>query len=183
MPGNKRSAKTESLNVRKASESLAALVDVLLPGDSLFPAASQTGAHQMLAERLRAHQGADAVERLIASLADERRAFADLAPDQRIKVVRRLERAEPNFFAFVRAATYFAYYQHPLVVQAVRRLGHDYNDAPQPDGYSMPAFDPQVNAPQHRRGFYKKTDEVAPVDTSSLDELLGELPRYPTSQQ
>ncbi|MCS6849158.1 MAG: hypothetical protein RMN52_15750 [Anaerolineae bacterium] len=170
------------MNPRQISESLEAFVDTLLPGDALFPPASQVGAQHLLAERLRAHRGSDAVERLVALLADEGRAFIDLAPQERVRAVRRLERSEPELFAFVRAATYFAYYQHPSVVRAVRRLGHDYNDAPQPQGYAMPAFDPAINAPKHRRGFYKKTEEITPVDTSSLADLLSGLPRYPAQQ-
>ncbi|MFC1464165.1 MAG: hypothetical protein ACFLMY_04880 [Candidatus Brachytrichaceae bacterium NZ_4S206] len=172
-------AKVKPLAPRRLSEVLEALVDTLLPGDSLFPAASQVGTQHVLAERLRAHHGGDAVEQLVALLADEGRAFTALALQERVRVVRRLERSEPALFAFVRAATYFAYYQHPSVVRAVRRLGHDYNDAPQPQGYAMPAFDPAVNAPKHHRGFYKKTEEIKPVDTSSLADLLNGLPRYP----
>ncbi len=171
-------SRKKSLNPRRLSETLEAFVDVLLPGDSLFPSASQVGAQHTLAERLRAHHGGDAVERLVALLADRGRDFVVLLPQERVRAVRRLERAEPALFAFIRAATYFAYYQHPTVVRAVRRLGHDYNDAPQPQGYTMPAFDPAIDAPKHQRGFYKKTDEVAPVDTSSLTDLLSGLPQY-----
>ncbi|MCS7057069.1 MAG: hypothetical protein NZM18_12950 [Thermoflexales bacterium] len=172
-------AKAKPLNPRQLSEALEAFVDTLLPGDSLFPAASQVGAQHVLAERLRAHHGNDAVERLVTRLAEGGKDFVALSSQERARSVRRLERDEPTLFAFVRAATYFAYYQHPSVVRAVRKLGHDYNDAPQPQGYAMPAFDPEVNAPKHRRGFYKKTEEMAPVDTSALDDLLAGLPRYP----
>lgn len=182
MSRRKANAK-KSLEPRHISETLAAFVDILLPGDALFPPASQVGAQHILAERLRAHRGSDAVERLVELLADEGGAFADLAPRDRTRVVRRLERDEPDLFAFVRAATYLAYYQHPSVVRAVRKLGHDYNEAPQPQGYAMPAFDPAVNAPKHQRGFYKKTEEMQPVDTSSLAELLSGLPRYPAKRR
>lgn len=175
-------SRSRSLNARQASASLEAFVDALLPGDSLFPAASRVGVHHALAERLRAHHGSDAVTQLIALLADGKQDFARLSPQQRAHVVRRLERDEPDRFAFVRAATYFAYYQHPLVVQAIRQLGHDYNDSPQPDGYAMPAFDPHINAPRRKRGFYKKSDEVARVNTESLANLLSDLPRYPASK-
>lgn len=167
---------------RQLSEALEAFVDTLLPGDSLFPPASQVGAQHILAERLRAQHGSEAVEQLATLLADEGQDFSALSQQERVRSVRRLERNEPALFAFVRAATYFAYYQHPSVVRAVRKLGHDYNDAPQPLGYAMPAFDPAVNAPKHQRGFYKKTDEVTPVDTSALEDLLSGLPRYPSQQ-
>lgn len=171
-------AKMKPLNPRQVSEALEAFVDTLLPGDSLFPPASQVGAQHMLAERLRAYHGSDAVERLVRLLSNDGQSFAALPPQARVRSVRRLERDEPVLFAFVRAATYFAYYQHPSVVRAIRKLGHDYNDAPQPQGYTMPAFDPAINAPKHQRGYYKKTEEIAPVDTSALDDLLSGLPRY-----
>lgn len=179
MPGS-QTPTNKPLSPRQISESLEAFVDTLLPGDALFPPASQVGAQHLLAERLRTHRGSDAVEQLATSLADEGRAFTDLTPQERVRAVRRLERNAPELFAFARAAVYFAYYQHPSVVRAVRRLGHDYNDAPQPQGYAMPAFDPAINAPKHRRGFYKKTEEIVPVDTSSLADLLNGLPRYPS---
>lgn len=172
-------AKVKPLAPRRLSEVLEALVDTLLPGDSLFPAASQVGAQHVLAERLRAHHGNEAIERLIELVSDRGRDFIHLSTQERVRVVRRLERTEPILFAFVRAATYFAYYQHPSVVRAVRKLGHDYNDAPQPQGYAMPAFDAAINTPKHPRGFYKKTEEIVPVDTSALDDLLSGLPRYP----
>lgn len=171
-------ARVKVSSPRQSSEVLEAFVDTLLPGDSLFPAASQVGAQHVLAERLRTHHGNDAIERLIALLSEQGRGFASLSEQERVHAVRRLERSEPTLFTFARAATYFAYYQHPSVVLAVRKLGHDYNDAPQPQGYAMPAFDPAINAPKHHRGFYKKTEEMSPVDTSSLEDLLSGLPRY-----
>ncbi|GIV84201.1 MAG: hypothetical protein KatS3mg052_1208 [Candidatus Roseilinea sp.] len=138
----------------------------------------------MLAERLRAHHGSDAVERVIALLQDNAgQAFAARPSSQRVRLVRRLEHTEPTLFAFIRMATYMAYYQHPAVIRAIRRLGHDYNDAPQPSGYHMPAFDPNVDAPRHQRGFYKKTEEITPVDTSSLAAQLSGLPRYPAHHE
>ncbi len=166
--------------LRQLAEDLEAFVDTLIPGDALFPSASQVGVHQVLAERMRVYR-ADSIDQLISALADDGSSFKTRSPQQRVRIVRRLERAEPEFFAFILSAVYLAYYQHPLVVRAIRWLGHEYNDAPQPEGYSMPVFDPQLDAPKHGRGFYKKTHEIKRLDTSGLEAFLGDLPRYPSS--
>ena len=168
--------------MRQLSELLQAFVDILIPGDSLFPAASQVGVHQSLAERVRAHHEGG-IDKLAGMLARGEKPFTALSPQQRIGAVRRFERADPEFFNFVLATVYFAYYQHPLVVRAIRQLGHEYNDAPQPRGYLMPAFDPQLDAPKHSRGYYKRTHEVVPVDTSVLETLLKDLPRYSSAEK
>jgi len=167
-------------HLRQVAEDLEAFVDTLIPGDALFPSASQAGVHQVLAERLRVYR-TDSIDQLISTLDNNGSSFKACSPQQRVRVVRRLERSEPEFFAFILSAVYLAYYQHPLVVRAIRWLGHEYNDAPQPAGYSMPVFDPQVDAPKHGRGFYKKTHEIKRLDTSKLETLLGDLPRYPNS--
>ncbi len=180
MTNHSRETLKRTQKVWQLSETLHVLVDVLIPGDSLFPPASQVGVQHALAERLRAHQSEDAIDRLVTTLSIERRAFTRLSPQERVRAVRRLERTDPGLFAFIRTATYFAYYQHPLVVRAIRQLGYEYNDAPQPRGYAMPPFDPALDAPSHQRGFYKKTEDVSRVDTSSLDEMLSGLPRYPS---
>ena len=56
---------------------------------------------------------------------------------------------------------------------AIRALGHDYNDAPQPNGYVLPLFDftPGVNVPMNPKGTFKWTDWIEPVDISSLADL------------
>lgn len=138
--------------------------------------------HQSLAERVRAHHEGG-IDKLAGMLARGEKPFTALSPQQRIGGVRRFERADLEFFNFVLATVYFAYYQHPLVVRAIRQLGHEYNDAPQPRGYLMPAFDPQLDAPKHSRGYYKRTHEVVPVDTSVLETLLKDLPRYSSAEK
>ena len=155
------------------------LVDVLIPGDELFPAASAVGAHGLLAERLRQQHGAAAIERVVAAL-DARAdgaSFSGLPPVRRVEAVRRLEEAEPWLFEAVRTILFYSYYQSPLVVRAIRALGHDYNDAPQPRGYAMTPFDPAPggNVPASPRGGYKRTDEMRRVDLGPIaDEPLAE---------
>jgi hypothetical protein len=82
-----------------------------------------------------------------------------------------LEQSRPELFRLLRFATYLAYYESPVVIAALRRLGHDYNDAPQPLGYAMAPFDPVRHLPQSPRGSYKATESIVRLDTSSLDDL------------
>ena len=56
------------------------------------------------------------------------------------------------------------------MVRAVRSFGHVYNDAPQPEGYAMAAFDESdpLQAPAHRRGHYVRTEDVTRLDLVPL---------------
>ncbi|MGH2532770.1 MAG: hypothetical protein ACRDJW_10755 [Thermomicrobiales bacterium] len=152
---------------------LAALVEVLLPGDELFPPASTVGVQAVLADRLRTCLGSDAVARVVARLETETEAIVDLPPARRVEAVSRLEREDPDLFAFVLTATYYAYYAAPPVIEALRALGHDYNDTPQPHGYAMTPFDPApwTGTPAAARGFFKPTTSVARVDRSGLSDF------------
>ena len=150
----------------RRAEILRAFADVLIPGDGDFPAASAAGAHGLLAERLRETGGAEAVAALANTLDRAGEApFLDLDAAGRVDAVRAVELAEPAMFALVRTILYFSYYQHPLVVQAIRGMGFTYNDAPQPLGYAhaMAPFDPRRNLPSVPRGSYKRTEEIARV--------------------
>ena len=140
-----------------------ALVDTLIPGDGEFPPASAVGAHGLLAERLRERHGAQALVELLRALrAAAGGALADLAGDARVDAMRRFELDEPEFFAIVRTALYYSYYQSPLVVAAIRALGFAYNDAPQPLGYALEPFDPTPgkSAPAQPRGTFIATRDV-----------------------
>lgn len=149
---------------------LAAFVDTLLPGDDLFPPASVTGAHGLVANRVRKQLGHDGFQQLTAFL-DVDEPFAEAAPDVRVAAVRRLESEAPELFRFLRFATYFAYYETPPVIQAIQALGHDYNDAPQPLGYELPPFDPTKHLPPTPRGSYKATDQITRLDLTTLADL------------
>jgi hypothetical protein len=167
---------TEQPSPRHVAQTLAAFVDTLLPGDDVFPPASLAGAQELLADRLRERYGASAVFGLVKRLdefCEDDQHFAQATPDQRVTVVRRLESEAPDLFAFVYAAACYAYYASPLVTAAIRTLGHEYNEAPQPDGYVLPAFDftPGVNVPFAPKGTYKMTGTIERVDLSSLSAL------------
>ena len=144
------------------------LVDVLIPGDDPWPAASLVGVHGVLAMRLVEVRGADAVERLHATIRECGGPLAPLNEAQRTKVIETFEQADPNFFKLVRKATYFAYYEHPAVILAIRNLGQPYKAVPIFEGYPLPPFDPNRDRPQHDRGRWIRTEEVRRVDLAPL---------------
>ncbi|MCA9878552.1 MAG: hypothetical protein KC442_12245 [Thermomicrobiales bacterium] len=146
---------------------LALLVDVLIPGDDLFPPASAAGAQGLLADRLRERLGLDGVDQVLAALATAAGgSLADLEAKAQVAAVTRFQEQEPALFALMLNTLYYSYYQLPLVVQAIRALGIVYNDAPLPLGYDLPPFEPipGVTMPSEPRGFYFATDEVKRID-------------------
>ena len=151
---------------RKRAATLAALVDVLLPGDALFASAAEVGLQAKLAERLADHSGEAAVDRLIASLPGLVEAASGEA---RQRIVAAFEAAEPALFATVRSICFTSYYESPFVQEAIRSLGFAYNTAPLPKGYGLKRFDPATDAPRHGRGHYVPTEAVRRVDLGGLD--------------
>lgn len=129
-----------------SDDSLAAILDALLPGDDRFPPASTTGIATTVRQRLARLGGDDTESRLAAALLS-----GDLAA---------LERDRPVLFDLLRRAVFLAYYETPAVVAAIQAGGTDYRGAPQPRGYDMAPFDPTRDAPRHRRGAWKTTAET-----------------------
>ena len=149
------------------AQELALLVNVLIPGDDLFPPAAEAGAQGLLADRLRERIGLDGVDQVLAALGVAAGgSLAALDPETRVVAVARFQEQEPQLFALMLNTLYYSYYQLPLVVQAIRELGIVYNDAPQPLGYDLPPFEPipGVTVPTMPRGSYKATDEVTRID-------------------
>ena len=146
------------------------LVDVLLPGNGRFPAASDAGTHGVVADRLVAQLGETALDDLAQTIETCGGPLGPLGATERQDVVRRFEAKDPEKFETLRMIAYLAYYESPAVVSAVRSLGHVYNDAPQPAGYAMAAFDENDphQAPAHRRGRYVKTEDVTRLDLAPL---------------
>ena len=146
------------------------LVDVLLPGDGRFPAASDAGTHGAVADRLVSQSGETALDDLARTIEACGGPLGPLGATERQNVVRRFEAAHPEQFETLRMIAYLAYYESPAVVRAVRSLGHVYNDAPQPAGYAMAPFDESDphQAPAHRRGHYVRTEDVTRLDLVPL---------------
>jgi hypothetical protein len=152
---------------------LAALVDVLVPGDGEFPAASTVGVQAKLADRLIVLRGEGAVSELIGVLGASGGPLQRLNAAGRTAVVARLERERPDDFLRVRNITYLAYYESPAVHELIRSMGFTYNAMPLPQGYAVGSFDPETDMPRHGRGRFVTTDGVRRVDLARLDFLGG----------
>ena len=149
------------------AQELALLVDVLIPGDDLFPPASAAGAQGLLADRLRERIGLDGVDLVLAAISTAAGgSLAALDAEARVAAVSQFQEQEPLLFALMLNTLYYSYYQLPLVVHAIRELGIVYNDAPQPLGYDLPPFEPipGVTIPTEPRGYYKATHEVERIE-------------------
>jgi hypothetical protein len=153
------------------ADELAALVDVLVPGDELFPNASRVGAQGLLATRLRETLGEAVIDRLLETLQNAGGPLAPLEPAARREVAARFESSDTELFLLVRNITYLSYYEQPSVHAAIRALGFVYHAVPLPEGYALPPFDPASETPRHGRGHFVPTDEVKRVDLSGLDFL------------
>ena len=151
------------------SSSLAALLEVLLPGDELFPCGSTLGIENLLAARLLESIAPADLDALTAALAAGSAPFASLSPADRVPVVTRLQREHPALFDQLMKIVYLTYYQIPAVQDAIRALGFAYNPTPLPAGYAVGRFDAERDTPRHGRGRFLATDEVRRVDLSQLD--------------
>ena len=152
---------TESL-----SSSAAALLEVMLPGDELFPCGSALGIETLLADRLLESFAPAELDALTAALAAP---FASLTPVDRVPLVARLQREHPALFDQLAKTVYLTYYQTPAVQDAIRALGFAYNPTPLPAGYEVGRFDAARDTPRHGRGRFVATDEVRRVDLGGLD--------------
>ena len=148
---------------------LAALVDVLVPGDEAFPPASEVGVQAKLADRLMLMRGDGAVQGVVEGLAAAGGPLALLDADGRTAVLTRVERERPDDFLLVRNIVYLSYYESPAVHEAIRAMGFTYHATPLPQGYDVGRFDPATDTPRHGRGAFVPTEEVRRVDLSGLD--------------
>src|SRR5688572_31289655 len=90
----------------------AAIVDVLIPGDDVFPSASTVGTQGLLAERLRQQRGVAAVAKIATQIA-ETGPLVGADRETQIVTVRKLEADNRSLFHMLYTITCFSYYQHP----------------------------------------------------------------------
>ena len=151
---------------------LAALVETLLPGDTGWPPGATVGVQGALAARLVQERGEDALDRLVAALGDDAAALLNGEEAARVAAVTAWEARDKDLFGFVRDAAYMAYYENPVVVQAINEHGHPYRLVPHVAGYKLPRFDLARETPRHGRGSWIPTDAVqrVAVETLQLDD-------------
>ncbi|MBT1155547.1 hypothetical protein J1C56_08065 [Aminobacter anthyllidis] len=143
------------------------LVDELIPGDTRWPAASDVGVHGVVMLRLFSGQPSRILEQLSTSL--DRSSDGLPGTANRAAIVQRFSDTQPALFEQIYTAAVLAYYEMPAVIEAIRASGRPYHASSHEVGYAMPVFDLERDTPRHGRGSYLRTEEVAPLDLSSLD--------------
>jgi hypothetical protein len=159
----------DKLGSAGAATLIADFVDVLIPGERLWPSASAVGVQGHLALRLMEERGKNALPTLVKAIEAAGGPLRPLDEAARVAVVQRFEHAEPDLFGWVRDATYIAYYENPFVAEAIVLTGHLYELRPHIKGYPVQRFDLARDTPRHGRGRYTKTADVRRVDMSGLD--------------
>ena len=159
----------DQLGPAGAATLIADFVDVLIPGERLWPSASAVGVQGHLALRLMEERGKNALPTLVKAIEAAGGPLGGLDEAARVAVVRRFEEAEPDLFGWVRDAAYIAYYENPFVAEAIVLTGHLYELRPHIKGYPVQRFDLARDTPRHGRGRYTKTADVRRVDISGLD--------------
>jgi hypothetical protein len=142
---------------------LTAAADGLLPGGEGFPSASAAGAPAYMAAEL-GSEGVDLWLRPGVAGLDTLAGGDFLALDRegRTQALQRCQDEDGAFFDRLLNLAYYSYYAQPAVIDVIRAMGFVYNDAPQPQGYTMEPFDatnPEM-LPARPRGYFKKTLEM-----------------------
>jgi hypothetical protein len=125
---------------------LAALLDLLIPGDDAFPAPSAIE----LAGAMLAHERFGAFAR--AALARLPADFERLDRKAARAAVEALERDHAGAFDALITGLYSLYYVHPAVLVAVEAVSGYAARPPQPEGYRLAPFDPAIVAVPAARG-------------------------------
>ena len=144
-----------TMSFPKEQAALAAdVLDQLIPAHDGFPAAGELGVVQHIDSvgasdpglgRL-FNDGLAAIE--AASHRAHSAAFADLADDQKVQVLRTVEAGSPQFFAMLLRHTYAGYYSNPKIIEL---LGLEARP-PQPLGFDLEPFDPGIVENARKRG-------------------------------
>jgi hypothetical protein len=125
---------------------LAILLDLMIPGDEVFPQPSQID----LAAAMTSHERFGAMaEAMLAALPTD---FATQARDGQIAAIEQIERDRPAVFDPFVVGLYSLYYVHPSVLTAVEHTSGYAARAPQPEGYVLKPFDPAIVAVPAARG-------------------------------
>lgn len=134
---------------------MSALLDVMIPGDGDFPAASAIDLHAALVAHDRFSVAYAAV------LAKRPDGFDALPDSERVAALTRIETREPELFNALTVGVYSLYYTHPQVAAVIERLTGHTARAPQPAGHPLEPFDPVLVAvPAARPPLYRPTPEA-----------------------
>lgn len=145
----------------ESQESL--LRDVLnriVPAEDDFPGAGDLGiasrVHEVVSESATLAKlfvsGLAQIE--VVAAGDMGKDFRDLSPEEKDRVLRRVEQEQSDFFNALVQHTYNGYYTHPAIFPLIGYEGHP----PQPLGYAMKPFDPALLENVRKRApFFRQT--------------------------
>lgn len=118
------------------------VADVLIPPSGPWPAPSVLQLAEDLVSHLRENEAA--ILRAAVDLLNAPQSFREASAEERIRRIRDLEVREPLTFEALRRCVYFGYYAQPAVIRLLQELGYDINETPQPNGYRMDPFTPEI---------------------------------------
>lgn len=152
---------------------LTALIDTMIPGEGDFPSASEAGIVGLIARRALEMHGANFLAGLAEALDRDGAPFSAADKDERIARLQAHESFRPADIQALCVVLYLSYYGSAPAKAAIRRMGLQYPDAPQPGGYRMSLFNPSdpMEAPLHRRGTFVPTERVERVSVEGLGNL------------
>lgn len=136
-------------------QTLDAILDTMLPGGDGFPNGAATGASDWL---LKQDRFRPALEALIAELPSS---FAEDTTAARTSALQAVEARSPAAFDAATIAIYSAYYTRADVLAAIEAARGYKAGPPQPGGYDLAAFDPEILAvPRTRTALWRDPTEI-----------------------
>lgn len=119
-----------------------AMADCLLPGDPVWPSASDLGLAPAILEAAdRQRDWAAAMKTIIAALPVR---FAAGGADSRSRVLKQIETDQPDQFKALVTLAYCVYYSDDRVLRIIESIFGFPARPPQPLGHSLPPFDPAI---------------------------------------
>lgn len=130
------------------------MLDLMIPGDEDFPAASGIALRDALMGHCRF---APAYAAVLAELPE---IFNELSLADRVTALTRVEAQYPALFNTLTVGAYSLYYTHPMVAAVIERLTGHSARPPQPAGHLLDNFDAaMVAVPAARAPHYRPTPE------------------------
>ncbi len=140
---------------------LRAVLNRIIPAEGELPGAGDLGVDEVVERAAVAAptlcrtllDGLTAIE--VASWQTGGRDFVELPETAQDEALRQVERAQPIFFNHLIVQTYRGYYVQPKVIQLVGMETRP----PQPEGFTLPPFDPRLLRKVEARGpIYRPTE-------------------------
>lgn len=123
------------------SAQLESLLGILIPESDGHPSAAQAISIPNLISDVSKQYDYALIEKMLNSITED---LTKLDIDDAEAQVRNCETKFPVEFSALLNAVYIAYYESPKVLQRIsEKTGYNINP-PQPDGYSLVAFDPEL---------------------------------------